>query len=434
GFSATIAAGEEGVSGRLIVNSTDEIGRLAADINMVLDSYSHSISERRKLQQQLFQAQKMEAVGQLAGGIAHDFNNILTAIIGFASLLQARINGDERMHDYVKQILHGADKASEVTRSLLAFSRKQMLNPKPVNLNDVVRGIEKLLSRLIREDIEITTTLSGKQVVCMADTGQIEHVLMNLTTNARDAMPKGGKLYFRTDVAEIDENFIRAYGYGESGEYAILSVTDTGSGMDQDTRVKIFEPFFTTKEPGKGTGLGLAMVYGIVKQHEGYINVYSEPGQGTTFKIYLPLCRSGEDKSSGSVPECVPKGGAETILIAEDDEKIRELLEIVLTQVGYRVIAAVDGEDAVNEFVRHEKEIQLLIIDMVMPGKSGKEVYDEITAIRSNANILFMSGYSGDHIAGLIDAHAGRCFINKPVTPKELLKKVREMLDSRVNS
>src|SRR5208283_4122837 len=268
---------------------------------------------------------------------------------------------------YVEQILDSADRAAEVTKSLLAFSRKQMINPRPVDLNHIVRGIEKLLSRLIGEDIEIITALSSKDVVCMVDAGQIEQVLMNLTTNARDAMPNGGRLTLKTEMVELDENFIQSHGYGAPGKYAVLSVSDTGIGMDQESREKIFDPFFTTKETGKGTGLGLAMVYGIIKQHRGYINVNSEPGKGTTFNIYLPVAQSKEESLPIISGETQTRGGTETILVAEDDDKLRQLSEIVLIQNGYTVISAQDGEDAVNKFIDHKDEIQLVIIDMIMP-------------------------------------------------------------------
>jgi len=391
---------------------------------MILD-----ITERKKLEQQLLQAQKMEAVGQLAGGIAHDFNNILTAIIGYGSLLQMEISRDARLKSYVEQILDSADRAAEVTKSLLAFSRKQMINPRPVDLNHIVRGIEKLLSRLIGEDIEIITALSSKDVVCMVDAGQIEQVLMNLTTNARDAMPNGGRLTLKTEMVELDENFIQSHGYGAPGKYAVLSVSDTGIGMDQESREKIFDPFFTTKETGKGTGLGLAMVYGIIKQHRGYINVNSEPGKGTTFNIYLPVAQSKEESLPIISGETQTRGGTETILVAEDDDKLRQLSEIVLIQNGYTVISAQDGEDAVNKFIDHKDEIQLVIIDMIMPKKSGKEAYYEIKAVRPDIKVLFSSGYTAGRLDNEILHEEGVFLIAKPVSPKDFLNKVREVLD-----
>jgi signal transduction histidine kinase len=312
------------------------------------------ITEHKRLEQQLFQAQKIEAVGQLTGGVAHDFNNILTAIMGYGSLLQTKISADSLLNDYVKQILGGANRAAEVTKSLLAFSRKQMMHPRPVDLNDIVRGIEKLLSRLIGEDIEIITTLSSKDVISTVDAGQIQQVLMNLVTNARDAMPNGGRLTLKSEVLELDEAFIWSNGYGESGQYAVLSVSDTGIGMNQEASERIFEPFFTTKGTGKGTGLGLAMVYGIIKQHGGYIHVDSEPVKGTTFNIYLPSTQSREESLPGTSGETHPRGGTETILVTEDDENLRQLSQLVLTQNGYTIISARDGETAVNEFLDHK--------------------------------------------------------------------------------
>ncbi len=394
---------------------------------MILD-----LSDRKKLEEQLLQAQKMEAVGQLAGGVAHDFNNILTAIIGFGSLLQAEIDdgGDKaRLHEYITQILDAANRAADVTKSLLAFSRKQMMNPKPTDLNSLVSGMEKLLSRVIGEDIEITTTLASKDVVCLVDAGQIEQVLMNLTTNARDAMPNGGILNIKTQVVELDEAFLRSHGYGEPGRYAVLSVSDTGTGVHPDAQAKMFEPFFTTKETGKGTGLGLAMVYGIIKQHKGYITVNSEPGKGTTFDIYLPESQCKEENIPDRSDETDYRGGTETILVAEDNDELRRLSEIVLTQNGYTVISARDGDDAVNKFIDFKDEIKLVIIDMIMPKKGGKEAYGEMKAVKADMRVLFLSGYTADRLDKETLREKGVFMITKPVSPKELLNKVREVLD-----
>ncbi len=256
----------------------------------------HVEDERERLLTQLLQAQKMEAVGQLAGGISHDFNNILTAMIGYGHLLKMKMKEDDPLRTYADNILSLSDKAANLTQSLLAFSRKRIMNPCPANLNEIIKRIDYLLSRIIGEDIKLQTVLSEKDLIVMADSGQIEQVLMNLATNARDAMPKGGLLTIGTETLDIDEEFIKEHGFGNEGEYALISLTDTGAGMDRETREKIFEPFFTTKEVGKGTGLGLSMVYGIIKQHEGYINVYSEPGRGTTFRIYLPLIEAKVDE------------------------------------------------------------------------------------------------------------------------------------------
>jgi signal transduction histidine kinase len=335
------------------------------------------ITEHRSLEAQLRQAQKMEAVGQLAGGIAHDFNNILSAIVGYAYLLQSRLGSNDPSRDDVEQILESAHKAAEVTHSLLAFSRKQSLIPKPFLLIDIVKRFEKLVSRVIGEDITINTMFLCDEVKCIVDAGQIEQVLMNLATNARDAMPYGGRLTLSTECVELDESFIRAYGYGKLGRYALISFSDTGVGMSIETTAKIFEPFFTTKEIGKGTGLGLAMVYGIIKQHDGYINVYSELGKGTTFNIYLPAAESKEEEPVKAI-ESLPPGGTETILVTEDNEKIRKLFEVILKTQGYKVILAQDGEEAIEKFIENKDKIHLVLLDMIMPKKSGKEVYDEI--------------------------------------------------------
>ncbi len=386
------------------------------------------ITEHKRLEQQLAHSQKMEAVGQLAGGIAHDFNNILSAIVGYGYLMQTKMKPDDPLKADLEQILESAERAAEVTHSLLAFSRKQIMNPCPVNINDIIRRVEKLLSRIIGEDIEVTTTFSCGDIIITADAGQMEQVLMNLATNARDAMQHGGRLKFGTGFAELDETFVQTHGYGKPGTYALITVSDTGAGMRPETLAKIFEPFFTTKETGKGTGLGLAMVYGIVKQHGGYINVYSEPGSGTTFRIYMPAA-GAEGRSPAEVPyEPLPAGGTETILVAEDDEKLRKLSEIILTKNGYKVIMAVDGEDAIEKFGQNRDVIRLAMLDMIMPRKSGKEVYDEIVKIRPAIKILFSSGYTADRIdAGNLPSENIN-FITKPVSPRDLLKKVREIL------
>lgn len=279
------------------------------------------ITERKKLEDQLRHAQKMEAVGQLAGGIAHDFNNMLNAIIGFGSLMQMDMKEDDPNRIHLKEILNAGERAAHLTRSLLAFSRKQIIDLKPQDLNEIIKGVEKFLRRIIGEDIELKTALSDKDLKVLIDRGQIEQVLMNLATNARDAMPDGGELIMETEITQMDDEYIKRHGYGESGMYALLSVTDSGIGMDEKTRQRIFEPFFTTKELGRGTGLGLAMVYGIVKQHDGYINVYSEPQKGTTFKIYLPLIRSEVEETVSAMPAAYPEGGTETVLVAGGAER-----------------------------------------------------------------------------------------------------------------
>ena len=391
---------------------------------------SRDITESKKLQQQLLQSQKMEAVGQLAGGIAHDFNNILTAIIGYGSLLQMEMSRDDPLSTYITHILTSAQRAANLTQALLAFSRKQIISPKPIDPNGIIRLLEKLLSRLIGEDIELTIDLTHKDLTIMADSTQIEQVLMNLATNARDAMPEGGSLIISTDLVRFDCEFITAHGYGRPGSYALISVEDTGEGIDMTARERIFEPFFTTKEMGKGTGLGLAMVYGIIKQHDGYINVYSEPGNGTILKIYLPTIKSKvEEMKSEDLP--IMGGSMETILVAEDDPRVRQLTREVLENYGYRVLEAVDGMDAVKVFHDNKDDIRLVILDVIMPRKNGKECFTEIRKINPGIKAIFTSGYTADivHKKGILEE--GLQFLSKPLSPQLLLKEVWELLNDR---
>ncbi len=384
--------------------------------------------EKEKLYSQFLQAQKMEAVGQLAGGIAHDFNNILTAMIGYGHLLKMKLKEEDLLRNYADHILSLSDKAANLTKSLVAFGRKQIINPRPVDLNGIIRRIDHLLSRIIGEDIRLQTMLSENDLIVMVDPGQIEQVLMNLATNAKDAMPGGGLLTIRAETADIDHEYIREHGFGKEGKYALISFTDTGSGMARETREKIFEPFFTTKEVGKGTGLGLAMVYGIIKQNEGYINVYSEPGIGTTFRIYLPLIQAkAEEIEPKEVIHHIERG-TETVLLAEDETAVREFTRELLEENGYTVIEAIDGQDAVNRFKENEDKIQFVLLDVIMPNKNGKEVYDEIKQIRPGIKVLFMSGYPADiiHKHGIIEKEFA--YIEKPASPTKLLQKIREVL------
>ncbi|MGD0282917.1 MAG: PAS domain S-box protein, partial [Dissulfurispiraceae bacterium] len=386
------------------------------------------ITEHKKIEDHLRQAQKMEAVGHLAGGIAHDFNNMLTAIIGYGSLLNTKLGKDSELRPFVDQILSSAGKSANLTRQLLAFSRKQEIAPQETDLNQLIKGMEKLLLRLIGEDIELKTQLAEKALTVMVDPGQIEQVLMNLSTNARDTMPDGGLLSICTDTVKLDTQYVKGHAIEKPGMYALVTVTDTGRGMDERTQQKIFEPFFTTKEIGKGTGLGLSIVYGIVKQHGGNITVYSEPGRGTTFRIYLPLIESttGEAKVTEVI---TPKGGTETILFAEDNEDVRVLSKKILEENGYKIIDAVNGEDAINKFKENKDSIQLIVVDVIMPRKSGKEAIDEIKRIKPDVKVLFTSGYTSDIINRKGILEEGINFISKPVTPHNLLAKIREILD-----
>lgn len=385
------------------------------------------ITELRKLESQLRQAQKMESIGTLAGGVAHDFNNILTALMGYTSLIKMKMDKNSPLQPYVDQILSASRKATDLTQGLLAFSRQQPITLVPIDMNGAIKKTEQLLKRLLTEDIELCTSLTKDTTVVMADRSQVDQVLFNLATNARDAMPKGGTLTIETDIADMDSRFIGVHGFGKPGRYVLISISDTGEGMDKATQGKIFDPFFTTKEIGKGTGLGLATVYGIIKQHNGYITVYSEPGQGTTFRVYLPaaMTKAGEEQDAATPP----KGGRETILIAEDEEEVRHIMREALQEYGYRTIETIDGEDAVDKFKLH-RDIDLIILDSVMPKKNGREAYEEIRGIDPQIKVLFTSGYTKDVVLnkGIKDKEFD--FIAKPLILDEFLQKVRDVLDN----
>jgi PAS domain S-box-containing protein len=409
----------------------DAEGNTAGIVGAITDvtQRKQAEEERKKLETQLLQAQKMEAIGQLAGGIAHDFNNILTAIIGYAQLLIIRMEKSSPLRHYIEQVFTSAERAADLTKDLLAFSRKQVLHTQLLDLCDVLGRVQKMLERLIPEDIEFRTTVTENELTVMADRGQIEQVLMNLVTNARDAMPQGGILSVDVAPVVMDGQFVHAHGFGEPGEYACISVTDSGHGMDEETQRKIFEPFFTTKEVGKGTGLGMAIIYGIVKQHNGYISVYSEPERGTTFRIYLPLV-AGETAKILEAQEAEPiAGGTETILLVEDDGSVRELHKMILEAAGYEVIEAFDGQDALDRFMMHPAAVDILITDVIMPKTDGKRLYQEIEKVRPGMKALFMSGYTKDVVIerGILDDELN--FLEKPVRSSELLRMVRHILD-----
>ena len=402
----------------------NEEGRLVAYDGLISD-----ITERRCLEEQLHHSQKIEVVGTLAGGIAHAFNNILTAMMGYASLLKMEIKSDGPSSHHVEQILVLAEKAANLAQGLLAFSRKQIIHPKPTDLDETIKRMEMILPRLIGEDIELKTILAEKKLAVMADSGQIEQVLMNLCVNARDAMPGGGSLTIESGFVKLSSEYTKKHGYGAPGDYYMISVADTGTGMDENAKERIFEPFFTTKELGKGTGLGLSIAYGIIKQHNGYINVSSELGKGTRFDIYLPLIEPaevGEKRSQGQISLA---GGTETILYAEDELFLREATKEVFEEFGYKVIAAVDGEDAIDKFMKNRDDIHLVLLDAVMPKKNGNQVYEEIRKIRPDIKVVFLSGYVADALKNQNIAGEGLTLISKPVFPDELLKKIREVLD-----
>ncbi len=389
------------------------------------------VTERKKLEEQYRQAQKMEAIGQLSGGVAHDFNNILTAIIGNTHLAMMKMQENDPARKHLEQVLKASDRATIMTQSLLAFSRKQAVNLDVIDLCAVIKEFEVFLRRLIREDIELSMSCCGDPLNVLADRGQIEQVLMNLVANARDAMPNGGKLHMEMLHVTLSQEFVESHGYGKTGAYVLFSVSDSGTGMDKETQSHIFEPFFTTKEPGKGTGLGLSMAYGIIKQHDGFINVYSEPEKGAIFKIYLPRVQAKVEAEILEPEEVavVPLGGSETILVGEDDVALRKLSANVLGHYGYRVILAVDGQDAVDKFIEYGDSIDLVILDAIMPKKNGKEACLEMRMVRPGLKVIFVSGYARDIFANDDMVDGNSVFVQKPVSPSELAAKVREMLD-----
>jgi PAS domain S-box-containing protein len=389
-----------------------------------------SEEEKLKLEEQLRHVQRLESIGTLAGGIAHDFNNILNVITGFAHIIKMRMAPDDPNNEFIRDILVASERAAELTKSLLIFSRKQITELKPLSINDLVKGMQKMIFRIIGEDIETHIELSPVNLVVMGDYGQLEQVLMNLVTNARDAMPGGGSLFIETKTHEIDAEFSRMHGFGKPGKYALIIITDSGSGMDEKTRDKIFEPFYTTKEVGKGTGLGLSIVYGIVKQHNGYINCYSEPGKGTTFKIYLPVIEDTA-RETEELPIVAAQYGTETILIAEDDLPSRKITKHLLESCGYTIIEAHDGADVVSKFTENMGRIDLLLLDVIMPKKSGMDALDEIRKTHPDVKALFISGYIRDAVDHKMIIDGKLPLIQKPVKPAELLSKIREALDNK---
>jgi len=388
------------------------------------------ITERRQLEEQFRQAQKMESIGRLAGGLAHDFNNLLTVIGGHADLLHGRLQPEDPLHRRIGLIQEAAEHAADLTKQLLAFSRKQVLAPQVLDLNAVVIEIEPMLRRLIGEDIDLVTAPARGLGNVKADPTQIKQILLNLAVNAQDAMPQGGKLTIETENVELDQHYARLHPDVASGTYVMLAVTDTGSGMDEETRSRIFEPFFTTKAPGMGTGLGLATVYGIVKQSSGAISVYSEPGLGTAFKVYLPRVLEPADAVATARP-AGPRGGSETVLLVEDNEMVRTLTCEILKRQGYTVVEARHGADALDLARRYHGPIHLLLTDVVMPEMSGPELVSRLAPIRPQMKIIYMSGYTADAIdhQGMLDE--GIEFLPKPIGLDTLVRKLREVLDGR---
>lgn len=397
-----------------------------------LEMIAEDITERAVLEKQLLQAQKFEAIGQLAGGIAHDFNNMIGAILGWADIGLDETDSDSRLHRHFEKVRHQAERAAALTRQLLAFARRQILEPRNIDLNQSVTETLSLLEKVIGGNIEMKTRLAPDLAVVRADPTQVEQVLMNLCINARDAMPGGGTIYIETSNAQFDEEYCASQPFARPGSYSLLTVSDTGTGMDAATLDRIFEPFFTTKELGKGTGLGLATVYGIVRQHGGFVHVYSEPGHGTTFRIYLPVSSQPCD-SAEPVEDAGPiRGGKEFVLIAEDHDGLRELARETLTSRGYRVLLACDGEQAVREFHEHSLEIDILLLDVVLPKLSGSEVYAQISQSAPRIPVIFATGYSADLALPDQLRRAGITVLQKPYSPRALARKVRDVLDQHV--
>jgi len=387
------------------------------------------VSDQRHLEEQFRQSQKMEAVGQLAGGIAHDFNNLLTAILGNSQLLLRDLPPGDAKRGDVEEIRKASERAASLTRQLLAYSRRQMLQPEVLDLNVVVADMDRMLRRLIGEHIALVAVLAPDLGRVRADPNQIEQVIVNLAVNARDAMPNGGNLTVETANVDLDETFTQAHLGAVAGPYAMFAVTDTGAGMDATVRAHLFEPFFTTKEVGKGTGLGLATVYGIVKQSDGYISVYSEPGRGSSFKVYLPRIEAPA-AAAAAAPKTGAARGSETILVVEDEPAVLTLSRRALEAQGYVVLAAADGTDALRVVERHGGTIHLLLTDVVMPGFSGRELADQLAARRPGVRVLYMSGYPGDAVVQHGTLPPGSAFLQKPFSPDGLARKVRDVLDA----
>ncbi|MBE3037486.1 MAG: response regulator [Chloroflexi bacterium] len=412
------------------------ISTLAGRLSLTNQELQAKILERelaenalRESEEKVRQMQKMEAIGQLAGGIAHDFNNILMVILGFGDILLLRLAQDSPLCEHVRTIKTAALRAGDLTRQLLAFSRKQMLQPRVADLNELIRDGEKMLRRLIREDVELILNLNRESVHVMVDPSQVSQILMNLAANGRDAMPQGGKLIIETSTVDFTAQVATGHGELQPGRYAMVAVSDTGIGMDDATKSHLFEPFFTTKELGKGTGLGLATVYGIVKQSAGYIYAYSELGKGTTFKIYLPRTDTAVSEERRSEPGESLRG-TETILLVEDEEELRNLVRVILQNNGYMVIEAENGKEAVRKCREIGSDIRAMVTDVVMPQMGGKEAVRQIRQFCPRLVVLFMTGYTEDFIALNEMLEDGMVILQKPLRAEDLLRQLRKSLDS----
>jgi two-component system cell cycle sensor histidine kinase/response regulator CckA len=438
-FSGTI--GEEAAVDALTAGAIDYVlkyrpARLVSAVKRAFREVQEKAERKRakehlrQIEAQLLQAQKMEAIGELTGGIAHDFNNMLTIIIGYSDLLLQNLKADDSLRSDIEQIQLAGKRASSLTQQLLAFSRKQVLQPRVLDLNAVLTNLDQMLQRLISEDIAMVAVPAPGLWRVYADPSQIEQVIMNLVFNARDAMPKGGKLTIETANVELDDAYACEHISIRPGPYVMLAVSDTGCGMDTETQARIFEPFFTTKEKGHGTGLGLSTVYGIVKQSDGNIWVYSEPGRGTTFKIYLPRVEGVVETVEPGAVRTKTVRGSETILLVEDENGVRRLAHSILRAHGYTVLEARHGKEAILLSGQHEGLIRLMVTDVVMPEMSGRELAEHLKPSRPNMKVLFMSGYTDKAMLHQGTLEPGTAFLQKPFTPEALARKVREVLDS----
>jgi two-component system, cell cycle sensor histidine kinase and response regulator CckA len=425
GEEAAVAALKDGAQDYLMKNN---LTRLVPAVQRELREATER-REHKRLEQQVLQLQKFEAIGRLAGGIAHDFNNAIGAILGWADLAIQEAQAGSRLHDRLEKICAQAQRAAGLTSQLLAFARQQVLQRRKINLNRLVEEGISLLRKVIGENIDVRIVAAADLRVAIADPVQIDQVLMNLCLNARDAMPKGGQLIVETHNIEFDQEYCRLHSYVHPGSYVLLIVSDTGMGMDPATIEHIFEPFFTTKEVGQGTGLGLATVFGIVKQHGGFINVYSEPGKGTTFRVYLPS-DSGAAETLRSEGDERPQKGTETILLAEDHEGLRELGQETLEALGYHVILAIDGTEAIALFKSNASRIDAVVVDVVMPGMSGPDAYAEMCNVRPGLGVVFATGYTAEAASLTSLVAKGACVIQKPFTATSLSRAIRQVLES----
>jgi two-component system cell cycle sensor histidine kinase/response regulator CckA len=408
----------------------DRLSRLVPAVQRALRE-AEEVAERKRLEAQFLQAQKMEAVGRLAGGVAHDFNNLLTAILGYADLAMSTLSPDAPVYKDIQEIQNAAQRASGLTRQLLAFSRRQIIAPRVIDLNELVLTLDNMLRRLIGEDIELRMLLAQDLGAVKVDPGQVEQVILNLVVNARDAMPRGGKLTIETGSVTLDDDYMRVHPEATSGDYVMVAMSDTGVGMTEEVKSHLFEPFFTTKEMGKGTGLGLATVYGIVKQSGGFIYVYSEPGKGTTFKIYLPRVKEPVTALPRAEEFRELPRGTETVLLVEDEPSVRELAARALRQQGYTVLEAASGKEALQLSKEYgEKEIHLLFTDVVLPQMSGKRLAERLKELRPQVKVLFTSGYADNAVVQHQVLEPGVEFLAKPFSPAVLARKVRQILDA----